>query len=833
MIPQSVLAQGDPPSAARAQWLSVGLLPLNVAGLAYTETAFQPGGPNATEWDSLNVQLLELLEVNLGSITLPLLKDPTNPEAVGLLELGNLGLLKSYSNSPSPNWAHAATGLLTDNGALDVSAYDDPTLSNSRLDLTALLDQVLGSGSAALLNEAAIAVGAVGSEVQVGNLDSNSVEQCAFDISNQYVLTDLKLDTASPLIGGAITAINDTDSGLLRTTVVDPLDALLGPGGGIASLVNGVLAPIEAVLNLINLGPLLSTQGTASINSLTVDTGPLLASVQQVLEEPLVSGDDSIRIDLQNGQILVDLGKYAVDASNSGKPESEWVDLSSLPANTDVLDAETITAILNGLTDLIAGDQTTHPESLSSKLIQAVNEGVYSAQLDVSLQIKLESCAVLGGCTTVLDAPVTISGTLGGFMGEVGHATPMIDVSQLTIAGIPAGLLAQPIADLLSGLVISIGSRLDTVVADPNTGILANFQRGIVGPAGVLTVLLDQLVGTTTVPGALRTLLDNVATITINRQPTPGDLGADSFTVRALEIVLLPKVTENGAVPVQFASSTALASPPTCLTVAKSLEQTSPYIWATQAQATDWALTAASTNQTATGVTGGATVTQVPVAPGEYTLSEAVGPGGITGGLAWDAYRNTWACVDGVGNPLTVVSQGGTTSYATGTVTLVSGAVAACTVTNTLATTAMSWQKVDAGSPGTPLNGSTWLLRPLVAPTQPIDVELVNTATGTGEFTVPGLPPGDYELEETASPVGYRALTAPLEITMHADGTVSGFPTEGRVVNEQVPVPGIPLTGGWSAQIFTLVGALALLTAIGVAIWGYRRRTAEDERGEA
>ena len=75
-----------------------------------------------------------------------------------------------------------------------------------------------------------------------------------FNVNRDYVLTDLILDTESPLITGAVTAINDPTTGLLATTVVSPLNALVGEGGGITTLVNGVLAPIEAVLNAIDLG---------------------------------------------------------------------------------------------------------------------------------------------------------------------------------------------------------------------------------------------------------------------------------------------------------------------------------------------------------------------------------------------------------------------------------------------------------------------------------------------------------------------------------------------------------------------------------------------------
>ena len=823
--PINVVAEGEPPSAGAAQWLDVGLLPLDVAGLAYAHTEYAPVGANEADWDSLNASLLGALSVDLGAVTLPLVKDPEDPEQAGLLDLGNLGVLRSYSNSPSPNWATAATGLLTDNGSLDLSAYSDPTLSNSQLDLTALLNQVLGPGSDALLSTAAIEVGAVGSQITAGNLDAEGIEQCTFSIDNQYVLTDLKLDVESPLIGSAVTAINDPTTGILSTNVIDPLDALLGSGGGIESLVNGVLAPIEAILNALDLG-LVEVNGTAGINSLSIDTSALVTSVQQVLAEPLESSDGSIRIDLQTGQIWVDLGKYAVENANAGKPESEWVDLSSLPANTEVLDAETISAILNGVTDLLSGDASTNPNSLVSKLITAVNEGVYNSLLDISLQIAVETCPLVGPCLTVLDVPVTITGTLGGFMGEAGYDAPVIDVSQLTIAGIPAGLLAEPVVLILQGLVTSIGSLLNTVVADPNTGILANFQRDLVGPTGVITTLVDGLVGDS---GALKTLLENVATITINRQPDVGDLGAGSYTVRALEVVLLPNVTENGAVPVQLASSTALASPPACLTIAKSLVQESQFTWASQALPGDWVLTGASTHQTVTGVTGAATVTAVPVAPGEYTVSEAVGPAGITGGLAWNAYDNSWACVDGAGTPLPLVEAGGAESYTTGTLTLASGGVVTCTVTNTLTTAALAWQKVDASAPGVPLTGSAWTVTPAVNPDTVFDVADVNEATDPGEFKVSGLPPGTYELTETQSPVGYRQLTEPLTLTVNPDGTVTGLPTDGNIVNEQVPVPGIPLTGAWGAEVFYAAGMIGLLAALGTAIWGARRRTRQRE----
>lgn len=830
----NVLAEGTVTSAAEAQWLQVGLLPLNVAGLAYTNTQFVPGGPNAAEWDSLNVSLLNALEVNLGSITIPLVKDPGNPAAQGLLELGNLGLLKSYSNSPSANWSNAATGLLTDNGALDVSAYSNPGLTNSKLDLTALLGQVLGEPSQALFTKAAIEVGAVGSQVTAGNLNQAAEEDCVFNVNRDYVLTDLKLDTVSPLITGAVTAINDPTTGLLATTVVSPLNALVGEGGGVTTLVNGVLAPIEAVLNAIDLG-LVETRGTASVNSITLDTAPLIASVQQVLAQPLTNADGSIRIDLQSGQILVDLGKYAVEKANSGKPESEWVDLSSLPANTEVLDAATITAILNGVTDLLNGDPATHPDSLSAKLIQTVNTGVYNTNLNISLQIKVESC-VLDVCMTVVDAPATVQGTLGGYMGQTGYAAPVIDVSQLTIAGVPAGALATPIEVILQGLVTSIGSLLTTTIADPNTGILANFQQGLVGTNGVITNLLTNLVGTS---GALRTLLDNLATITINRQPAVGDLGAGSYTVRALEVVLLPNVGVNGAVPVEFASSTALAGAPVCVTLQKTIVQASQFTWAKQALVGDWVLQASSLNQTATGVTGDATITRVPLPGGSYTLSESVGLLGITGGLSWDSYRNTWACVDETSTPIAVVNTEVIGAYTTGTVALEPNpdptspsyvvAEATCTVTNTLTTATASWLKTDAGTPANPLTGSLWKIERTSAPEVTILVADANSAIEPGAFQVTGLPVGSYRLVETQSPAGYVLRTDPILFTVNADGTITGLTANQPLVNQQVTVPAIPLTGKLSAELFYVGGGGAILIALVTVAFARRRSHAQQD----
>lgn len=108
------------------------------------------------------------------------------------------------------------------------------------------------------------------------------------------------------------------------------------------------------------------------------------------------------------------------------------------------------------------------------------------------------------------------------------------------------------------------------------------------------------------------------------------------------------------------------------------------------------------------------------------------------------------------------------------------------------------------------------------------------TTTDTGRFSIQGLKPGNYWLEETAAPKGYNKLKKRIKIAVgahgaitidgnyNADGTVSGGNLEAEVGVENKTGTVLPSTGGVGTTMIYLVGAVLVLGS-GVVLATKRR----------
>ncbi len=104
------------------------------------------------------------------------------------------------------------------------------------------------------------------------------------------------------------------------------------------------------------------------------------------------------------------------------------------------------------------------------------------------------------------------------------------------------------------------------------------------------------------------------------------------------------------------------------------------------------------------------------------------------------------------------------------------------------------------------------------------------TSDGTGLLNVPALKPGAYLLVETAAPVGYQALSAPVAVTVMAGDVVTTAGSEVNyleIENSQVPPWQLPFTGGNGPLTFTLIGIALMSLAFGLALVAVRRRQAK------
>lgn len=92
------------------------------------------------------------------------------------------------------------------------------------------------------------------------------------------------------------------------------------------------------------------------------------------------------------------------------------------------------------------------------------------------------------------------------------------------------------------------------------------------------------------------------------------------------------------------------------------------------------------------------------------------------------------------------------------------------------------------------------------------------TTTESGEFSIQGLKPGTYWLEETAAPKGYNKLAKriKIEINDHGSYTIDGKTQDGGLGYTRVDVENksgtlLPSTGGAGTTMIYLVGALLVL----------------------
>ncbi|WP_449281121.1 choice-of-anchor G family protein [Leucobacter sp.] len=511
-------------SAAHGQVVWAEGLGLDVAGAGTTLTEWVAAGPNEAVRDELDVELLGGETLNLGSVALPILG---NSQAPGLLDLGSAGAVSSYSHSPSETQSISASGLITEGGALDFDAAGEPGFTPAQLDVSALLEQLLGTAVRdTVLDTATVDLGAVGARA----------EKDGTAIDREYLLSELDLEVHSNLVEGLSTTL---DSSL--TSLVAPLNGAIGTGGVLSQAISGLSAIVDDVdLLLVRLDsdPSKSTVELTGVDDL-ID-----GVVQDALRDPIANGDGSIVVDLVNGTVRVDLAQVLIasDSAYAG------LDINSLPANTDVLTEDVISAITDGVTDAIL--DSSSPDSLISKVESLLQERIW----DVGVKFNINASGYVGLLAVQLplaEADITIEGTLAQFTGYEGASLGSGDITtDLDLLGV------LPVGDLLNPLVTPLINVITSTVTAPllelvTDDVLGGVQSTVV--EGLLQPLVGELVG------ALDPLLDQLLTLTINEQPEAGDFGTGSSTVRALAISLLP-VVGSDAVKVELGSATVKAA---------------------------------------------------------------------------------------------------------------------------------------------------------------------------------------------------------------------------------------------------------------------------------
>ncbi|ABY25220.1 hypothetical protein RSal33209_3511 [Renibacterium salmoninarum ATCC 33209] len=292
-------------------------------------------------------------------------------------------------------------------------------------------------------------------------------------------------------------------------------------GGG---AVDTLLTTLKNALNVNILAASVKvTNATATIDGL--DTAAQTITTQ-LLQTPIQNATGSIKINLADGSIELDLAKLLAETPTGG-------DINALPPNSQVLSAEMITAILDGISSSISGLTT----KITDTTTQVLNN------LNLTLNIGLNACVGIPPRGTCADGGVLIKGKLSDFAGTTVPPTSPVVTTTLSVGPLDLGAAVNAIVQPL----------VNTAITPVTTGLT---------PA--VNALTAPLL--TTIKPILDQVLAKLVQLTINEQPTklatpgPGDLGADSFTVRALSLTLLPNGTGSGLAKVSLASSTVRAT---------------------------------------------------------------------------------------------------------------------------------------------------------------------------------------------------------------------------------------------------------------------------------
>ncbi|WP_313545212.1 IPT/TIG domain-containing protein [Leifsonia aquatica] len=380
-------APGDT-SNATGQYLSGTLIGLD-AGLVASlggEAAASDGTADQTNANNLDVGVLGVVNIAApGGIQIP-------------LDLGGAGVVSQYASALQTGTSVGASGLTSASGDIGTGITPKPGIAPGPLHVN-LAQAVSSLGlPTATLNELAQL------DLSIGVTGARAAQTAPGAPTGSYSLAGTGLTFHSATVAGLTSAIN-TQVGNVQTVV----NGLAGPGGTLAQ-----------ALNLINLGPVLSTTASVSASNLQAAVAPLLTGT---LTDPAYPG---VSIDLGTGDISVDLGAITT--------------LEGLAPNTNLLSAATLTSIETSVTGLLG--------SLVSR-VQTVLTDTTNA-LTVTAQV-----SALG--LPVINVNESIGQLLAG------------DTSGISVAGLAVGL---PLATVLSAVLGPLGG-IGTAITTLGTSVLA------------------------------------------------------------------------------------------------------------------------------------------------------------------------------------------------------------------------------------------------------------------------------------------------------------------------------------------------------------------------
>lgn len=530
-----------------------GLDVVELQGAQQAWDELQDNGQTA-EPQNISVGVLGGLYIDLPGLRLPLIGAGSLLGDSTLLDQ-NLGTLREYANAPYATEATGATGLITNDGALDLHANPGDG-GNIQLDLTSLLklDPVLEP----ILKKAALEIGAVSASAQkpdsflkddplcdtegnslvdysqldnsnigpsYGILDPPGLKDGDQEFCSGYQIADAIITIDSPLVGDLATTI---------TGLITGLDGLLTTAIGEEGLINRLTSLVRGL-----------TLGAVNAE-VTVDL-KLGSIVDQLLskDKPLADSTGLLYLNLGTGEIQIDLAKLHQGG------------LNSLDPNTPLLSDAELTKITNALNDLLLASSASNPNGLNARLEgllygdklpngeYAQTGGLYAAEVTINLKL-----AIL--------AELTLQTTLGGLLNPNAETTSVPQQYKDN----PYDYILQTSSGLGSLLAIVLGALGDI------TGLVGGVLKGILfganGNGGLVSGLLQSVIpATNTLISALEPLLRGVvrelADVIVNRQKVEQKDQGILFTVSALEVNLAKSLLGNTLATLPLATVSVLA----------------------------------------------------------------------------------------------------------------------------------------------------------------------------------------------------------------------------------------------------------------------------------
>ena len=501
---------GEHRSHAKAELINADLLGLNLADVGSAEHYIPSDIPGPVT-GQIDAEILELVNLNLPGIELdlPILRDEAN-----------LGAVHNYAHSNSPTQSLSASGVITEDGAINVQP-GDAAYDYASVDLTGAL-AALELDLTGVVDELSLNLGAVASQAQV-DPDLTGGEPVG-----EAVVAGGELVLEAPLLGNLTTAL---------TPAVESVDTTLSGLLGDESVLNDVLTGLVD----LDVGPIANIdlndpeldQPTVSVN---------VPELQDILEDATVPENEDLAttVNLQDGTIRVDLAKL----HDQG--------FDQLDPNTELLSSAQISQITEELFGTENESGEVEPGILDSIVGDVVDRVLHETTVQINLEGDLEVLGLgIPPLPSVLDGAVDIGINLsiGQLVGSpeaapINQADITLDFKEFNLLGlIDLSVIVNAVADPLEDAL-----RLLLPTALSPVGELLNSDNG-------LSAIQDELL----VPAfsALEPVfegLNDVVSVTANAQTNPSE-NDPFFTVSAVRV----DVFGSNAVSLPLATSSVYA----------------------------------------------------------------------------------------------------------------------------------------------------------------------------------------------------------------------------------------------------------------------------------